>query len=141
MSATPPTPPLNPLTAFLRSPVGPFTTHFWGPVFNYGFVIQGAIEKDRPAYRISRNMQMILTFYSMIFMRFSLRVKPKNYLLFSCHLLNTCLQANLLFRRLGFESDRKAQGLSIELSPEEKAEAEKQYQIFMGRYKEPESKE
>ena len=91
MASTPPIPPSNPITAFLRSPVGPFTTHFWGPVFNYGFVIQGFIERERPAHRISRNMQMILTFYSMIFMRFALRVKPKNYLLFSCHLLNTCL--------------------------------------------------
>lgn len=25
--------------AFLNSPVGPKTTHFWGPVANWGFVI------------------------------------------------------------------------------------------------------
>jgi hypothetical protein len=121
MSATPPpTPPSNPITAFIRSPVGPLTTHFWGPVFNYMFVVQGIVERDRPAHKISRNMQFILTFYSCIFMRFALKVKPRNYLLFSCHLVNTCLQSNLLFRRLAFEQERKAQGLSIDLSDEEK---------------------
>ena len=129
MSATPPTPPSNPITAFIRSPVGPLTTHFWGPVFNYMFVIQGIVERDRPAHKISRNMQMILTFYSCIFMRFALVVKPKNYLLFSCHLVNASLQANLLFRRLSFESERKAAGLSIELNAEEKAELDRLYEI------------
>ena len=127
MSTVPPTPPANPLIRFIRSPVGPLTTHFWGPVFNYLFVVQGLVEKDRPAYKISRNMQMTLTFYSCIFMRFALKVKPRNYLLFSCHLLNTCLQSNLLFRRLAFESERKSSGLSIELNDEEKVEAEKIY--------------
>lgn len=132
MSATPPpippTPTVNPITAFIRSPVGPMTTHFWGPVFNYMFVIQGIVERDRPAHKISRNMQMILTFYSCIFMRFALVVKPRNYLLFSCHLVNTCLQSNLLIRRLKFESERKAAGLSIELTAEEKEELDKIYQ-------------
>jgi len=27
------------LKAFLNSPVGPKTTHFWGPVANWGFVL------------------------------------------------------------------------------------------------------
>jgi hypothetical protein len=27
------------LKSFLNSPVGPKTTHFWGPVANWGFVI------------------------------------------------------------------------------------------------------
>jgi hypothetical protein len=27
------------LKAFINSPVGPKTTHFWGPVANWGFVI------------------------------------------------------------------------------------------------------
>ena len=72
-------------------------------------------------------MQMILTFYSIIFMRFALKVKPRNYLLFSCHLLNTCLQANLLVRRLTFESERNAAGLSLELTQDEKNEVERLY--------------
>ena len=130
MSATPPpTPPSNPITAFIRSPVGPMTTHFWGPVFNYMFVIQGIVERDRPAHKISRNMQMILTFYSCIFMRFALKVKPRNLLLFSCHLVNASLQANLLVRRLTFESERRAGGLSIELTDQEKAELDRLYEL------------
>lgn len=30
---------MSALKAFLNSPVGPKTTHFWGPVANWGFVI------------------------------------------------------------------------------------------------------
>jgi hypothetical protein len=30
---------MNSFMAFLRSPVGPTTTHFWGPVANWGFVV------------------------------------------------------------------------------------------------------
>jgi hypothetical protein len=110
------------ITAFIRSPVGPLTTHFWGPTLNAMFVVQGFYERDRPAHKLSRNMQMILTSYSILFMRFSLVVKPRNYLLFCVHVSNTMLQANLLARRLNFEWDRKAKGLPIELSEEEKAE-------------------
>jgi len=44
------------LAAFINSPVGPKTTHFWGPVCNSGFVVQGIIDWDRPAEKISRNM-------------------------------------------------------------------------------------
>ena len=104
----------------IKSPVGPLTTHFWGPAFNFMFVIQGLIERDRPPHKLSRNMQMILTTYSILFMRFALIVKPKNYLLFTCHVSNTYLQANLLMKRLKFESERKAKGLSIELTDSSK---------------------
>ena len=55
-------------------------------------------------------------------MRFALTVRPKNYLLFTCHLSNTILQFNLLSRRLGYEWDRYQRGLPIgSLTEEEKA--------------------
>lgn len=44
------------IVALINSPVGPKTTHFWGPVCNTGFVVQGIIDWDRPAEKISRNM-------------------------------------------------------------------------------------
>jgi hypothetical protein len=99
---------MNRLHAFWNSPMGPKTTHFWGPVFNWGFVMQGAMEFNRPAENISRDMQMTLTLYSTMFMRFALRVQPTNYLLFTCHFFNTGLQGNLLLRRLQWESDQEA---------------------------------
>lgn len=53
-------------------------------------------------------------------MRFALVVRPKNYLLFTCHLSNTLFQFNLLVRRVGYEYDRYSKGLPIDgLSVEE----------------------
>ena len=79
---------MNFLTTFWNSPVGPKTSHFWGPMTNWGFVCQGFVERNRPADKISRNMQLVLCGYACIFMRIALRVTPTNYLLFSCHFFN-----------------------------------------------------
>lgn len=76
------------LTAFINSPVGPKTTHFWGPAMNGLFVAQGIYDWERPAEKISRNMQAVLTIYSMSFMRFAWRVNPRNYFLFAMHFVN-----------------------------------------------------
>ncbi|KAL6846658.1 hypothetical protein ACP4OV_024106 [Aristida adscensionis] len=42
--------------AFLNSPVGPKTTHFWGPVANWGFVLAGLVDMNKPPEMISGNM-------------------------------------------------------------------------------------
>lgn len=94
---------MNQLRAFWNSPVGPKTTHFWGPTLNSLFVAQGLYEWNRPAEKISRNMQFILSMYSMLFMRFALRVTPVNYFLFCVHLTNFTLQSKLLIKRLNYE--------------------------------------
>ena len=98
---------MNRLNAFWNSPVGPKTSHFWGPVFNWGFVLQGAIEYNRPAEKISRDMQMTLTQYSTMFMRFALKVQPTNYLLFTCHFLNVFVQGRQLKRRVEWEWEQE----------------------------------
>ena len=59
----------------------------------------------------------------MLFMRFALVVRPRNYLLFTCHLSNTLLQFNLLTRRLGYEYDRYSKGLPIDGPTLEEIEA------------------
>jgi hypothetical protein len=74
--------------AFINSPIGPKTIHFWGPMANWGFVAAGIADMDKPVEQISRNMTGVLTFYSMLFMRFAWKVQPRNMLLFSCHLSN-----------------------------------------------------
>ncbi|VAH49070.1 unnamed protein product [Triticum turgidum subsp. durum] len=42
--------------AFVNSPVGPKTTHFWGPVANWGFVLAGLVDLNKPPEMISGNM-------------------------------------------------------------------------------------
>ncbi|KAG8906681.1 pyruvate transporter mpc1 [Tulasnella sp. 403] len=70
-----------------------FSTHFWGPVANWGLPIAALtdlIGKDEEM--ISGPMTSTLAMYSMVFMRFAWRVQPRNYLLFACHFTNATAQ-------------------------------------------------
>lgn len=89
---------------FINSPVGPKTTHFWGPFLNWGFIVAGIMDMNKPPEKISRNMtfskfQLALLLYSCAFARFAWMVQPRNYLLLSCHLTNICVQSKLLQRK------------------------------------------
>ncbi|EAR89378.2 hypothetical protein TTHERM_00374950 (macronuclear) [Tetrahymena thermophila SB210] len=95
------------ISAFINSPVGPKTTHFWGPVTNCGFVAQGALDWERPPEKTSRDMQFVLTVYSMTFMRFAWRVQPRNYFLLAVHFSNVFVQGRLLMRRVNYERSLK----------------------------------
>lgn len=85
---------------FLMGPVGIKTTHFWGPFLNWGFIVAGIVDMDKPPEKISRNMTFTLLLYSCTFTRFAWRVKPRNYLLLACHLTNICVQSKLLHKKL-----------------------------------------
>ncbi|KAK4365500.1 hypothetical protein RND71_016858 [Anisodus tanguticus] len=84
--------------AFLNSPVGPKTTHFWGPVANWGFVIAGLVDTQKPPEMISSNMTSAMCVYSALFMRFAWMVQPRNYLLLACHASNESVQLYQLSR-------------------------------------------
>eukprot|EP00884_Botryococcus_braunii_P001899 jgi/Botrbrau1/1170/Bobra.0162s0057.1 len=86
------------LKALWNSPTGLKTTHFWGPVANWGFVIAGLADTKKDPSLISPNMTGAMCVYSLLFMRFALAIKPKNYLLFACHASNEAVQLNQ-FRR------------------------------------------
>ena len=51
------------LLAFWNSEVGPKTTHFWGPVANWGLVIGGLADMYKPPEMISTNMTGALCVY------------------------------------------------------------------------------
>ncbi|GJP35992.1 hypothetical protein CLOM_g10042 [Closterium sp. NIES-68] len=84
--------------AFWNSPVGPKTSHFWGPLANWGFVIAGLVDMQKPVDMISPKMTSVMCVYSALFMRFAWRVQPRNYLLFSCHSANETVQLVQLSR-------------------------------------------
>ncbi|KAL4192909.1 hypothetical protein AMTRI_Chr06g174340 [Amborella trichopoda] len=86
------------LKAFLNSPMGPKTTHFWGPVANWGFVIAGLVDTKKPPELISGNMTSAMCVYSGLFMRFAWMVQPRNYLLLACHVSNESVQLYQLSR-------------------------------------------
>jgi len=74
------------------SPIGIRTTHFWGPAANWGIVLAGLSDINRPVEKISVNMSSAMLLYSALFMRFALRVQPRNLLLFACHAANESVQ-------------------------------------------------
>lgn len=62
------------------------------------------LRSDRgfPPYRISGQMTGALVIYSATFMRYSLAVTPKNYLLFLCHFVNEGSQLTQGYRYLNW---------------------------------------
>ncbi|XP_076296236.1 mitochondrial pyruvate carrier [Lasioglossum baleicum] len=64
------------------------STHFWGPIANWGIPIAAIADIRRDPEFISGKMTLALCLYSAMFMRFALKVQPRNLLLFSCHFVN-----------------------------------------------------
>jgi hypothetical protein len=80
------------------------TTHFWGPVANWG--ISGAAIYDMQFKEldvVSLPMTGTLAVYSMFFMRFAWAVDPRNYILFACHTTNVCAQLTQMTRKLKYD--------------------------------------
>ncbi|KAI0801223.1 UPF0041-domain-containing protein [Fomes fomentarius] len=69
-----------------------FSTHFWGPVANWGLPLAALADLRKDEEVISGPMTTALASYSMVFMRFAWRVQPRNYLLFACHGTNATAQ-------------------------------------------------
>ncbi|KIK07009.1 hypothetical protein K443DRAFT_129575 [Laccaria amethystina LaAM-08-1] len=90
---------------WLRSPAAReyfFSTHFWGPVANWGLPLAALADLRKDEEVISGTMTTALACYSMVFMRFAWRVQPRNYLLFACHLTNATAQSVQEFRFVNY---------------------------------------
>lgn len=55
-----------------------------------------------------------LVIYSATFMRYSLAVSPKNYLLFACHFVNECAQLTQGYRYMSYHHWGGKEKLSLE---------------------------
>lgn len=76
-----------------------FSTNFLGPLANWGIVgasVYDAVNKGPE--NISPTGTAVLLAYSTVFQRFALQVKPRNNLLFACHMFNICAQSYQLNR-------------------------------------------
>jgi len=69
------------------------STHFWGPASNFGIPIAAVMDTQKDPEIISGRFTLALSLYSATFMRYSMAVTPKNYLLFACHFVNFGAQA------------------------------------------------
>lgn len=80
-----------------------FTTHFWGPVSNFGIPVAAIMDlRNKPADNISGPMTGALVVYSAVFMRYSMAVTPKNYLLLGCHIVNETAQLGQAVRYINY---------------------------------------
>ncbi|TMW54089.1 hypothetical protein DOY81_000875 [Sarcophaga bullata] len=85
------------------------STHFWGPVANWGIPIAALADIKKDPKIISGRMTLALTLYSCVFMRFAWKVQPRNMLLFACHFTNATAQSiqGVRFINYNYLSDKK----------------------------------
>ncbi|XP_035440826.1 mitochondrial pyruvate carrier 1 [Spodoptera frugiperda] len=88
------------------------STHFWGPVANWGIPLAAIADTQKDPSIISGKMTVALSIYSLMFMRFAWRVQPRNLLLFACHITNEAAQLTQLARFINYhyiskESEQK----------------------------------
>ncbi|XP_048061981.1 mitochondrial pyruvate carrier 1 [Megalobrama amblycephala] len=84
------------------------STHFWGPVANWGLPIAAISDMKKSPEIISGRMTFALTCYSLLFMRFAYKVQPRNWLLFACHLTNETAQIIQGTRLIKYNMEKKA---------------------------------
>ncbi|KAH8232171.1 hypothetical protein KR032_001182 [Drosophila birchii] len=85
------------------------STHFWGPVANWGIPVAALADTQKSPKFISGKMTLALTLYSCIFMRFAYKVQPRNWLLFACHATNATAQTIQGIRFLHYNYGAKEQ--------------------------------
>ncbi|KAK2597320.1 hypothetical protein QQS21_006094 [Conoideocrella luteorostrata] len=64
-----------------ESEIGIKTVHFWAPVMKWALVLAGISDFARPAEKLSFTQNFALTCTGLIWTRWCLIIKPKNYLL------------------------------------------------------------
>ncbi|XP_003727602.2 mitochondrial pyruvate carrier 1 [Strongylocentrotus purpuratus] len=83
------------------------STHFWGPVANWGIPLAALADMKRDPEIISPRMTVALCVYSALFMRFAYMVQPRNWLLFACHVTNESAQLVQLGRYTIYARSKK----------------------------------
>ncbi|ANZ76792.1 BA75_03416T0 [Komagataella pastoris] len=116
-------------TRFLNSETGPRTIHFWAPVLKWTLVIAGANDLQRPVDSISGTQQLALMATGMIWTRWSLIIKPKNYLLASVNFFLGTVAGYQVFRLVSYrigKGDTALQTANYILKGEEKKNSSEQ---------------
>lgn len=74
------------LQPFWNHAAGPKTVFFWAPVIKWGLVAASIGDMTRPADQLSMQQSAALACTGIIWSRYSLVIKPKNWGLFSVNL-------------------------------------------------------
>lgn len=78
------------------------STHFWGPVSNFGIPVAAVMDLKKDPELISGPMTGSLVLYSAVFMKYALSVTPWNPLLFGCHVVNEAAQLGQGMRYINY---------------------------------------
>ncbi|EDV30963.2 uncharacterized protein Dana_GF15117, isoform A [Drosophila ananassae] len=86
------------------SATGPRTVFFWGPAMKWCVVLAGLIDVlARPPHLISQKQSLVLALSGVLWSRWSLVIKPKNYSYLACNAVLSVSQCMLLWRSLNSE--------------------------------------
>ncbi|EXV02132.1 UPF0041 family protein [Metarhizium robertsii] len=90
-----------------ESEVGIKTVHFWAPVMKWALVLAGISDFARPAEKLSFTQNFALTCTGLIWTRWCLIIKPKNYLLAAVNFFLGLVGIVQVSRILMYESAKK----------------------------------
>ncbi|KZZ99102.1 putative protein family UPF0041 [Moelleriella libera RCEF 2490] len=90
-----------------ESEVGIKTVHFWAPVMKWALVLAGISDFARPAEKLSFTQNFALTCTGVIWTRWCLIIKPKNYLLAAVNFFLGLVGIVQVSRILNYESSKK----------------------------------
>ncbi|KAG5979082.1 hypothetical protein E4U43_006948 [Claviceps pusilla] len=90
-----------------ESEVGVKTVHFWAPVMKWALVLAGVSDFARPAEKLSFTQNFALTCTGLIWTRWCLIIKPKNYLLAAVNFFLGLVGVVQVSRILMYESAKK----------------------------------
>jgi hypothetical protein len=90
--------------AFMHPEHGWKSTHFWGPIANWGLVGAAVYDANfKGPETIDIEMTGTMIAYSSTFMLFFWKVQPRNLLGFSCHVFNVTAQLNQMRRAIEYK--------------------------------------
>ncbi|XP_067931712.1 mitochondrial pyruvate carrier 2-like [Watersipora subatra] len=74
------------LKPFWNAEAGPKTIFFWAPAVKWCLVVAGIGDLQRPAHKLSTTQSTALAATGVIWSRYSMVIKPKNYSLFAVNI-------------------------------------------------------
>ncbi|KAI9904282.1 hypothetical protein N3K66_000811 [Trichothecium roseum] len=90
-----------------ESEVGFKTVHFWAPVMKWSLVLAGISDFARPAEKLSFTQNFALTCTGLIWTRWCMVIKPKNYLLAAVNFFLALVGIGQISRIAMHESSKK----------------------------------
>ncbi|XP_017153084.1 mitochondrial pyruvate carrier 4 [Drosophila miranda] len=90
-----------PLRPFWTSPTGPQTVFFWGPVVKWSVVLAGLGDVlNRQPHLISKKQTLVLALSGVLWSRWSMVIRPRNYNYMACNAVMSASQVVLLWRSI-----------------------------------------